>query len=182
MKKFYIADLHLYHTDIIRTCNRPFNSIDEMHQEIVLKWNNKVKKNDIVHILGDVGAPTNKVEIKKIAKLLKYLNGKKILVIGNHDREAIKDIDFRRCFLEIKEYHRVYDSGKKVVMFHYPIEDWEGAKKGVYHLHGHIHKEHITERKNRYNVGADILNFEPMTLKEIVELNNEKDLLSLVAT
>lgn len=173
MKKFYISDIHLFHESVIADCNRPYQNIKEMHDDIIVRWNKKVCKNDIVYIIGDVASPSNEEELKGVVDILRMLNGKKVLVIGNHDRESIKNFKFRKCFLDIKEYVRIYDGGKKVVLFHCPMEFWEGDKKGVIHIHGHVHNEPINKKINRYNAGVDVLGFEPKTLNEIVALNKE---------
>lgn len=166
MKKLYISDLHLFDKGIIKSSNRPHKNLEEMSTDIIIKWNKKVSKEDIVYILGDVGEIE---EVDEVCRILRRLNGKKVLITGNHDRETIKVPAFRKCFIQISDYFRVFDSGKKVVMSHFPFEDWEGKKKGVIHLHGHVHKEPLPNRKNRYNVGADIQDFTPRTLREIIE-------------
>ena len=168
MKKFYISDIHLYQESVIRESERPYSSVKEMHDDFVIKWNKKVNKNDVVYILGDVASPSNESQILDVVNILKLLKGRKILILGNHDRESYKNLKFKKCFMDIKEYARVNDSGKKVILFHYPMESWEGDKKGVIHLHGHTHKEKIGFKENRYNVGVDVLGFEPKTLSEIM--------------
>ena len=50
---YYISDLHLFHEASIRFDNRPFGYLDEMHEAVVSRWNNKVNNGDIVYILGD---------------------------------------------------------------------------------------------------------------------------------
>lgn len=168
MKRFYIADTHFFHKNIIKDCNRPYTSLKEMHNEIILQWNRKVGKNDMVYMLGDIASVSSEEDVKGVISILKMLNGKKILIVGNHDRETIKNFKFRKCFVDIKEYCRVYDEDKKVVLLHFPMECWEGDKKGVIHLHGHVHKDPITKKENRYNVGVDIIGYAPKTLKEII--------------
>ena len=53
--KYYISDLHLFHNRILEKFNRPFSSVEEMHEMIINNWKNKVKADDTVYILGDVG-------------------------------------------------------------------------------------------------------------------------------
>lgn len=173
MKRFYIADMHFFHEKVIENCGRPYKTLKEMHDDIIVKWNKKVGKNDMVYIIGDVASPSNEDEMTGVIEILKILNGKKILVVGNHDRESIKNFKFRKCFIDIKEYFRIYDGSKKVVMFHCPMESWEGDKKGVIHIHAHTHNEPISKKENRYNAGVDVLGFEPKTLNELIELNKE---------
>lgn len=175
MKRFYIADMHLFHERVIKDAKRPYENVAQMHNDIIVKWNRKVGKNDIVYVVGDVASPTNECDISNVVDILKILNGNKVLIVGNHDRESIKDFKFRKCFIDIREYTRVVDGGVKVVLFHFPMESWEGDKKGVVHLHGHIHNDYIDYKKNRYNVGVDVIDFEPKTLKEIVSIHEKKD-------
>lgn len=53
--KYYISDLHLFHNRILEKFNRPFSSVEEMHEVIINNWKNKVKDDDTVYILGDIG-------------------------------------------------------------------------------------------------------------------------------
>ena len=83
---FFTSDLHLGHRNIIRLCNRPFSSIDEMDQRLIEKWNEKVTDADTVYILGDLMFRNEKPP----EEYLRQLRGKKHLIIGNHDRAWIK--------------------------------------------------------------------------------------------
>lgn len=51
---YYISDLHLFHEASIGFDGRPFRNLEEMHAEIVRKWNSKVTNGDTVYILGDM--------------------------------------------------------------------------------------------------------------------------------
>lgn len=53
MAKLYISDLHLGHKNAIMHDNRPFANLDEMHSSIITNWNDVVKEEDEVYILGD---------------------------------------------------------------------------------------------------------------------------------
>ena len=86
---FFTSDLHLGHRNIIRLCNRPFSSIDEMDEYLIEKWNKKVTNADTVYILGDLMFRNEKPP----EEYLRQLRGKKHLIIGNHDREWIKKYD-----------------------------------------------------------------------------------------
>ena len=50
----FTSDWHLYHTNILKYCDRPFKTIEEMHEVILHNWNRVVKKGDTVYVLGDV--------------------------------------------------------------------------------------------------------------------------------
>lgn len=162
--EYFISDLHFGHDNIISFSNRPFSDVKEMDAKIKEKWNNKVKPTDTVYVLGDVSFHN-----KKVTKIiLNLLNGNKVLIKGNHDVDVPKE-----CFMYVKDYHtiKLESTGEKVVLFHYPILEWDGFFKDRIHLYGHVHNTKVIDIPNMYNVGADILDFEPCTIPEIIERN-----------
>lgn len=175
MKIFYISDLHLCHTNIIKLCGRPYDNTDEMNNDIVNKWNSVVKDDDVVRILGDVGFPKNDEDTQNIIKLVKNLKGNKHLILGNHDSKLLKNEDFKKLFGSIKSYSKVKDGKENVVLFHYPIEEWDGYFRGDYHLYGHVHnnQNNLKQIQNRFNVSAEILEYIPKTLEELIDMNNK---------
>jgi len=78
---WFTADLHLGHTNIIKHCDRPYYSIKDMDDSIIQNWNSVVSRKDTVYIVGDF---IWKASLK--GYYLHQLNGKKILIKGNHDR------------------------------------------------------------------------------------------------
>ena len=85
-KTYLVSDTHFNHSNIIKYCSRPFSNIEEMNKVIIDNWNNIVDKEDTVYHLGDFGFGT-KEELKEI---FDKLNGKKYLIMGNHDRRVGK--------------------------------------------------------------------------------------------
>ena len=81
MKVFVIADTHFGHDKIIRYCNRPFSDVVEMDSTLIKKWNETVSSKDTVIHLGDFGIGRKEY----IKDIIGVLNGKKILIMGNHD-------------------------------------------------------------------------------------------------
>ena len=81
MKVFIISDTHFNHANIIKYCNRPFKDTKEMYEAMIKNWNETASNNDIVIHLGDFGLGNKEY----IASIIKRLNGKKILIMGNHD-------------------------------------------------------------------------------------------------
>ena len=79
-KKFYIADWHYGHTNVIAFDNRPFLSIEQMNETLIRRWNGVVESGDIVYVLGDMFWCSASVAIPVLQKL----NGQKILIKGNH--------------------------------------------------------------------------------------------------
>lgn len=169
---YYTADLHLGHKNILRLSNRPFSSIEEMDKTLINNWNSVVKPEDDVYIVGDLCFRTTH---DNMLQYISQLNGKKHLIVGNHDGEILKDKDLRRYFVEIKDIKTVYDNGTKIVLCHYPMVEWDGYYRGTLHFYGHIHNnfdnatsKYIMSIPNAYNVGVDILDYYPRTLKEII--------------
>ena len=171
MSKFYISDPHFGHEDIISFCNRPFTSVEEMDEELIKRWNNKVSNNDTIYILGDLIYKSNKLP----EYYLERLNGAKILIKGNYDNPWLKKIDVNKYFEGVYDYLEISDEGIWVILFHYPILEWNAKFRGSYHIHGHIHNinsdsiEHSNEEPRMYNVSCDAINFEPKTLNELME-------------
>ena len=86
-KTFFTSDLHFGHKNIIKYCNRPHSSVDIMNERIVELWNRYIPEDADVFILGDVAFSMSK---NKIREILNSMNGRKHLVIGNHD-ELVAD-------------------------------------------------------------------------------------------
>ena len=175
MKTFFTSDLHFGHKNIIRFDNRPFTSVAEMDTALIDRWNAKVRKDDLVYILGDVSWYGD----EKTAELLKSMNGRKILIKGNHDDIGPK---VRQCFESIHPYLELKIGKQLVVLCHYPIVFFNRHHYGAYMFYGHVHNSHewqMTEnykfeleqldiRCNMFNVGTMVWNYEPVTFEEIV--------------
>lgn len=163
--KYYISDLHLFHNRILEKFNRPFSSVEEMHEMIINNWKNKVEADDTVYILGDVGM----YHPKEIGNILNNLPGHKILITGNHDFKNIHSGSYKKVFDKITSYLEIEDNGRNVILFHYPIEDWNGKYREYYHLHGHIHnnEDSLSQKERRFNVSAEVVDYTPVSLDEL---------------
>lgn len=141
--RYYISDLHFFHGEMNEKMDkRGFESTEVMNEYMISRWNSKVKKRDEVVIIGDFsfakGEQTNEI--------LKRLNGKKALIIGNHDH-FLNDKKFDKSLFEwINHYRMVSDNGRHVIMCHYPIlcyeEQYRSTGNGsprAYMLYGHVH-------------------------------------------
>ena len=144
--RYYIADLHFFHESLnTKMDNRGFENVEAMNQYMIDKWNQKVRRNDEVVILGDLS--WGKAE--ETNELLRKLHGKLYLISGNHDR-FLKNKNFDSSRFEwIKPYEELQDNNRKVILCHYPIMcyngqyrlDEEGNPK-TYMLYGHVHDTH----------------------------------------
>ena len=89
MRIFIISDTHFDHAKIIKYCNRPFSDVNKMNDEIINRWNDVVKNEDIVYHLGDLFLGS-KFDLKSI---ISKLNGNIYLIKGNHDRLTTKSYE-----------------------------------------------------------------------------------------
>ena len=174
--KYYVADLHFGHYNIIKHDGRPYANVEEMDNDLINKWNSVVTDKDEVYIIGDF-AFRNCKSVKTYADKLK---GKKILILGNHDKLSSEDIS---CFEKISKIETIKDKlngvDVKIVACHFPMAEWDGFFRGTYHIYAHIHNnknEAYNFMKNfdkALNAGCMINNYRPVTLAELIENNNK---------
>lgn len=154
------ADTHFGHKNILKYCHRPFSSVEEMDEELIRRWNERVSSNDIIYHLGDL-------TLKKDAdEYLDRLNGKIRLVPGSHDY-WLKRVNLQKYVgrLEILPvYKTIRCEGKKLVLCHYPMRSWDSSYYGSIHLHGHSHGN-IPDEENFFDVGVDCNGYAPVLLR-----------------
>lgn len=167
---YFTSDLHFYHDKIIQHAKRPFYNAEEMNQALIRRWNQKVRMQDEVYILGDVTMKGPEYA----TKVIRELHGKKYLIRGNHDDFVDREGFVRSLFEWIKEYHEMEYQNQWFVLFHYPIEEWNGFFRGAIHLHGHQHNHELYNYENlekglrRYDVGVDANRMYPVSIEEIL--------------
>ncbi len=162
---FYIADTHFGHANIIKHCNRPFDSAEEMDAIMIRNWNSVVGVDDVVFVVGDFSFRGASAE-----SYLAQLNGTVNLIVGNHDKP-----DDYKSFASYCDMAKVVHDNHSIILCHYPMAEWDGYYHDVVHFFGHIHNNRneaagiMDKVPNAYNVGADLLDFEPKTYEQIVE-------------
>lgn len=178
-KTWLTADLHLGHKRIIEFCKRPFSSVEEMDEMLVKNWNDRVKHDDSVYILGDVSFHRP----QKTLSLLKRLNGMLHLVTGNHDWKGLMRSDECRGEFEwTKDVHRLVVQDKdaqrgsqEITLCHFPWLTWNKSHHGTWMLHGHSHGSLPDDsRALRIDVGVDCHNYAPVSYTEIKRLMAKK--------
>lgn len=164
-RTFFTSDLHFGHANIIKYCNRPWESVEGMDVSLIANWNSVVGQEDKVWILGDVFF-CNEQRAKEI---LYHLNGEKHLVLGNHDKMIRKSQAFQRNFTAIyPDLHETTIDGIHVVMCHYPMLTWNRAHRGAFMLHGHCHNTIAFDPKfRRMDVGVDAQGYAPIEWKQV---------------
>lgn len=161
MNYWWTSDYHFSHFNIIRYCNRPFETAEEMNETIIRKHNERVKPEDTVFFLGDFifkGGKEGGVE--KYLLFEKRLNGKFIFIEGNHDNNnSLKTI--------ITKMYIHYGS-KTICMTHRP----EHADPSVpLNFCGHVHDKYKIKRLSDdsliINFSVDVWNYYPVSFKQI---------------
>ena len=176
---YFTADLHFGHANVMRLCNRPFQSVEEMDNALIANWNGCVKPNDDIYILGDFmfKAPSGAAH-----RYLSQLNGRKYLIRGNHDK-PMKDTELCPHDLQwIKDYFVLKQNGRQYVLFHYPILEWANYFRGAVHLYGHVHNNASSAARMEaltgpaFNVGVDCNGYKPVSIERINELAETRNI------
>lgn len=169
MKKWITSDLHFGHANIMKFCPNTrgrFTDVDHMNAMMIKEWNESVQPGDEVYILGDIAF----CNVEKAIAILDQLNGTKILIEGNHDSKLVKDHRFVKRFKEIHKYLRMRHEGHMVVMFHFPILEWDQMHRGSVHFYGHVHGDKTGLEKYRArDAGFDATGKVVASLDEMIQ-------------
>lgn len=168
---FFISDTHFGHTNIIKFLDkdnkiiRPFKSIEEMDETMVKNWNAKVRAQDRIYHLGDV------VMNRRCLPILNRLNGKKVLIKGNHDIFKLKD--YTPYFEDVRAY-KVFPK-HNIICSHIPLHPNQFEGRFKMNVHGHLHQNLISD--NTYmNICVEHTNYEPISLEEILKEKESRGL------
>jgi len=167
-RQFLISDTHFGHKNIIKFTNkkgeriRPFDSVEQMDELMVDNWNSVVKEQDTVYHLGDV------VINRRALPIMERLNGRKVLIKGNHDIFKLKE--YTKYFSDIRAYKVLpqYD----IIMSHIPIHTNQFSRWKL-NIHGHLHQNYVKTwyglKDKRYrNVCVEQINYTPILLEDIL--------------
>lgn len=167
---FFTSDTHFYHTNIIRFCHRPFESVEEMNETMIERWNEKVGKDDIIFHLGDFAFCGS----SQYKKLLDRLNGKIYLALGNHDWRNINEGCWKR-FEEVSQQYKIKIDEQRIYLNHFPFLCYD---RHSWQLFGHVHSGELSNDgkdiprlsmtfPTQMDVGVDSNNFEPYSWEDI---------------
>lgn len=167
MNTYFISDTHFGHANIMKFEPefRPFTHVDEMNEHIIQEWNKIVSPLDEVYHLGDVyfGSKSN-------LSLVTRLNGKKKLVLGNHDThttmQEFNDVGFVEIYGMLK-------FRKTMLITHAPVHPDELQYGATHNIHGHTHgrliKDKFGKPDARYiNVCVERANYKPVHVDELL--------------
>jgi calcineurin-like phosphoesterase family protein len=162
---YFTADQHFGHKNIIRLCNRPFKTVEEMDKALIDNWNSVVKSEDVVYVLGDFSYKAS----HHLSYYTDQLNGHRHLIIGNHDR--LPGLDYEKHFETVQNYFELEITPRQyIILFHYPMLSWNKRARGAIHLYGHVHtagQMRQIENMKTWNVGVDVNNFRPISYEDL---------------
>jgi calcineurin-like phosphoesterase family protein len=161
----FTADLHLGHYSIIQKCNRPFTTLEEMHETIIDRWNSVVESpRDKIVVLGDFS-----FKIKNTKVYFDRLKGYKFLIVGNHDERWTKRLPWG-WVKDTMLYKGLNEHG--IWLSHYPHRSWRSSFRGSWHLYGHTHSK-LQPYGMSFDVGVDSWNFTPVPVEIVREKMDE---------
>ena len=163
MEQWLISDTHFGHKKIILYESRPFSTIEEMDNTIIKNWNEAINKKDKVFLLGDFCFYGR----EKVEKLVKRLNGYKILIIGNHDYSRSNKWWSEVGFNEVYRYPIIVD--EFYIMSHCPI--YLNENMPYINIHGHMHSKKI-DGNQHINISVEQTNYKPINFKDIKKRYN----------
>lgn len=175
---FITSDTHFCHDKEFIVYRRGFENIHEHDSQMVDRWNEVVKPDDIVYHLGDIALD----DIPQAAKWISYLNGTILLVSGNHDTQAKMNYFKNECH-NLMAVNGVYNHSFAAMLklnkinyylSHYPTltsnYDEQYFIQHIISLHGHTHSPKTWEDANNpflYNVAVDAHGGYPIHIDQI---------------
>lgn len=174
-KLYFTSDSHFSHYNICRYCNRPFASRSDMDNTLINNWNSVVPEDGIVVHCGDFML-SHDGDIKDYMKYLYRLNGRVLLIRGNHDRVELAQSNDK--LINVVDMANIVTPDAKLFASHYPCL----AFNGDYQVFGHIHTlsngkctgsdGYVTELqlKNQYDVGVDQNGYTPVSFDELMKI------------
>ena len=155
------GDQHFGHRNIIKYCDRPFESVKQMDETMIENYNCLVSPDDTCFMLGDFGMDKK----RRLFDILDRLNGEKILLMGSHDRVFSKRTIIHKIVVKFEEH--------MIAMTHTPYDYDERCH---FTLCAHIHRRWKYSFKDDHlliNAGVDQWNFCPVNLHQVVEYSQE---------
>lgn len=157
---FMIGDTHFCHSNIIKYCDRPFNSTEEMNEKLIENWNKVVGKQDRVFMMGDFALCGK----EKIIEFGNRLKGRKTLILGNHEGASLKTY-YEAGFEMISKYPILFE--EFFILSHMPQYIQE---KGVYaNIFAHVHTNPMYKSvsSRSFCTSVERINYTPISFEII---------------
>lgn len=169
---FFTADTHFGCRSQMIVFKRPFEKVAEMDKAMIDSWNEAVRPQDTVYHLGDFGIHRDfgpdAQQQGDIHTIFQLLNGRKILIMGNHDEDPgpVWDLPWAQ---KTRDPMIIRIRGQEIWLTHYPPKGtWPGKDRGGWCLYGHVHGRR-RPTACCFDVGVDCWDFRPVEFSEIQE-------------
>jgi calcineurin-like phosphoesterase family protein len=166
---WFTSDFHLGHRNIIRYCNRPFDSIEDMDATLLANLNRKVGENDVLYFLGDFClGDADQAKLYRDRIVCRNIH----MIEGNHDTTLRA---LAGAFCSWNQLAEIRVGGQRIVLCHYAMRVWHQSSRGVWHLYGHSHGNLLDEPTSlSIDVGVDSHDFQPWHFHEIRKIMEAK--------
>lgn len=155
---WFTSDTHFDHANVLKYTNRPFKTVEDMNESLVLAWNSVVHPGDVVYHLGDFA-------FKRHAYFAERLHGQIVLIEGSHDR---MDSKARKSFQWVGPRHTV-NGDPDIILSHYAMRVWPRSHYGTWHLFGHSHGR-LEPWGKSFDVGVDAQGLFPVAMTRVREI------------
>lgn len=174
MNIFFTSDHHFNHANIINYSKRPFQSVMDMDEILVERWNSVVSHKDVVYYVGDLTLGNYQFA----STVLSMLKGTIVFIEGSHDK-WLRDYDEgypprSASGTPVKLFPpvaNINERGKIITLCHYAMRSWDRSHYGTWHLFGHHHGA-LEPYGLSFDIGVDTHNFYPWSLEEVEEKMN----------
>lgn len=176
------SDNHFYHANILtyesmmKFRGDLYQTVEEMNAAMIIQWNKDVSQNDTVIIVGDFCFGHGDTLRTRLREILPKLNGRFILVRGNHDPSKGDEVWQEFCH-KVVDMYRHKDNKQLIVFCHYPLVSWEKSHYGSIMMHGHCHGKYQGPGRV-IDVGWDVYG-KVMDLQELIAIANKRAIVSV---
>ncbi len=159
---WFTADEHYGHERIIGYTDRPFQSVEEMDETLILNHNSRVNNGDTVVHAGDFTLIKDREKVYR--KYINRLNGKHIFLKGSHDYW----LDNKALRIWEKKFKQAF-----VVVCHYNMRTWHRSHYNSFQLYGHSHGK-LAPIGKQHDIGVDNNEFYPVSWTAIVHIMRKR--------
>jgi len=194
-REWFTSDQHFNHANCIEFSQRPFAHIEDMNESLIKNWNSYVCPQDTVFVVGDFAFKKSDREIHQLQNIIKRLNGRKVLIMGNHDHTknhmyrcgfdvVVQNLTIKlgrnmECFVSHKPYRcsRLWKWWTEVSRG-WKHKDWHSRpeKRNMIQIHGHTHSDKKLSETG-ICVCVEAWNYRPVNSLEIVQLIQKYNLI-----
>lgn len=177
---WFSSDWHLGHENIIKTCNRPFASVEEMNASILFNMIEKIQKGDTLYFIGDLAFSSETA--RKTLEFFRLNRIHFVWILGNHDHHC-QPMKLNSLCREITQ-NLIYKNKEKnlqIHLNHFPMRVWHNSYRNSFQLFGHVHTSSpeldFLEQPpygKSLNVNLEFHDYLPYSLEEVIEIMKNK--------